>query len=224
MAGFGSATVLTPVAGFFMDMKVAIGVVAFFHLFGNLARVRLFRGNVDMGLFWRFGLPSIAMSFAGAWLTAAVSSLLLRGVFGGFLVLYVLLSLFAPALRLKPTTGTSVAGGLASGFVAGLIGTGGALRAAFLTSFHLEKERYIATSAAIALVVDVTRIPVYIAGGTLVGRDAWILVAVLIPVAFAGARLGKAAVGRLPHEAFRRFVLGALFLAGLKLIYDAVAR
>jgi uncharacterized protein len=31
LAGFGSATVLTPVASLFMDIKTAIALVAFFH-------------------------------------------------------------------------------------------------------------------------------------------------------------------------------------------------
>jgi len=42
IAGFGSSTVLLPVAMFFMDIKTAVFFVACFHLFNNLFKVRLF--------------------------------------------------------------------------------------------------------------------------------------------------------------------------------------
>ncbi len=42
MAGFGAATVLTPIAVLFMDVKTAIAVVACFHLFGNGSRLGFF--------------------------------------------------------------------------------------------------------------------------------------------------------------------------------------
>jgi uncharacterized protein len=51
--------------------------------------------------------------------------------------------------------------------MAGLIGTGGALRAAFLTVLKMEKEKYIATAAVVALGTDATRIPYYISSGFL---------------------------------------------------------
>lgn len=58
-------------------------------------------------------------------------------------------------------------GGALSGFTAGLIGTGGVLRGAFMTLFGLSRERYIATIASIALLVDLTRIPIYFSQGFL---------------------------------------------------------
>lgn len=36
MAGFGSSTILLPLALFFVDFKIAIVLVAIFHLFGNI--------------------------------------------------------------------------------------------------------------------------------------------------------------------------------------------
>jgi len=45
MAGFGAATILTPVAALFMDIKTAIAVVAAFHLFGNASRLYFSAGT-----------------------------------------------------------------------------------------------------------------------------------------------------------------------------------
>lgn len=47
-------------------------------------------------------------------------------------------------------------GGGISGFIVGLIGTGGALRATFLTGLKIDKEKYITTAAVIALGTDAT--------------------------------------------------------------------
>ena len=42
VVGFGSATMLTPLAAIFFDIKEAIVLVAFFHFFANVSRVGLF--------------------------------------------------------------------------------------------------------------------------------------------------------------------------------------
>jgi hypothetical protein len=60
-----------------------------------------------------------------------------------------------------------ITGGGISGLITGLVGTGGALRATFLTGFNLEKTKYIATAVVIALGTDVPRIPVYLFQGFL---------------------------------------------------------
>jgi hypothetical protein len=110
-------------------------------------------------------------------------------------------------------------GGSISGFLAGLIGTGGALRGAFLTAFKLPKERYIATAAAIALAIDMTRIPVYLSQGFLNKEHYWYL-PVLFILAFTGSFLGRQVVKRFPYKAFRKIVLVAIFLVGIKFVFD----
>jgi len=52
-------------------------------------------------------------------------------------------------------------GGLLSGFFGGLAGMQGALRSAFLIKSGLTKEAYVATGAAIAFLIDVSRLSVY---------------------------------------------------------------
>jgi uncharacterized protein len=94
-----------------------------------------------------------------------------------------------------------------------------ALRGAFLISFGLEKSRYIATAAAIALAVDFTRIPVYVASGFL-GEQYYFHIPVLFAIALAGSFTGKMIVEKIPQEKFRKFVLFAIALASLTFIAD----
>ncbi len=158
IAGFGSSTVFLPLALLFVDFKVALILVAFFHVFGNLGRITFFRHGLDKNLLIKFGLPSIVLTIIGALIVSYIPQNTLKGILGIFLVVYAGYSLWEEDFRIKASTTSAVVGGGLSGFLAGLIGTGGALRGAFLTGFGLPKEKYIATAAAIALAVDITRI------------------------------------------------------------------
>ena len=220
MAGFGAATILTPIAVLFMDVKTAIAVVACFHLFGNASRLTFFWRHVDRNAWVQFGLTGVLCSLIGAGLTATLPSAAVTLLFGIFLVLYVGLSSLIPQeLRLPRTSATLVGGGVVSGFIAGLIGTGGAIRSACLLAFGLPRDVYLGTSAAIALAVDATRLPVYLVEQFI----PWRMVpgvASLILVAFAGAWVGQRLIRRASPAVFRRLILAMLTLMGLKLCVD----
>lgn len=220
MAGFGAATVLTPIAALFFDMKTAIAIVACFHFFGNASRLVFFGRHVSWIHWAQFGLVGVAGSLAGASVTTALSAALLKLLFGAFLLGYVALeATAADRVRLPTRRSTLVGGGAVSGFIAGLLGTGGAVRSACLLAFGLAKEVYIGTSAAIALVVDATRLPIYLAGHLIPPSIAPLVVG-LIGAAFAGAWLGQRLVHRISAGGLRRFVLATLALMGLKFFLE----
>ena len=52
VAGFGSSTILIPVAMFFMDLKAAVFLVACFHLLNNLFKIRLFFKKIDFIIYF----------------------------------------------------------------------------------------------------------------------------------------------------------------------------
>jgi hypothetical protein len=89
----------------------------------------------------------------------------------------------------------------------------------FLVSTHIEKEVYVATAAAIAVVVDISRIAVYMASGSLESGNYWYIVP-LIVVAFVGTRLGLRLLKRLPGLLVKRAVLGLIILVGLKMLLE----
>ena len=220
MAGFGAATIITPIAVLFMDMRTAIAVVACFHLFGNASRLFFFRRHVAWPFCFQFGLAAVVCGVVGANLTTQMSSSLIKLVFGAFLLLYVAITqLAADRVHLPKGRSMLLGGGAASGFIAGLIGTGGAIRSACLLAFGLPKEVYLGTSAAIALAVDATRVPIYLTG-QLLPQSMVPMVVGLIGVAFAGAWLGRRLVHRVSAVGFRRFVMVMLAVMGLKLFLD----
>jgi uncharacterized membrane protein YfcA len=221
MAGFGAATILTPVAALFLEMKSAIALVAVFHLFGNASRLVFFGRSIHWKTWSQFGVVAITCSVLGAWLTAGLSSELIKRLFGAFLLLYVAVSVGASSRwQLPSTPAMLIGGGALSGFIAGLLGTGGAIRSACLLAFGLAKEVYIGTSAAIALVVDATRLPIYLAGSFIPMGLVPVVVA-LVPVAFVGSWVGQQLVQRVSAGRFRQFVLMMLAAMGVKFLWGA---
>lgn len=193
--------------------------MAFFHIFGNLGRIGFFRHGLEKSLLLRFALPSVLLTFLGASLVAYLPQEILKIGLGIFLIAYSAALLRKQNLVFPATTASAVIGGCLSGFLAGLIGTGGALRGAFLIGFNLPKEKYIATAAAAALLVDATRIPVYLGQGFLTSAYYWHL-PILFVLALAGSFLGKKIVERVPREKFRIAVLIAILLVGVKFAFN----
>ncbi len=222
MAGFGAATILTPIASFFMPIKTAVAVVAGFHLFGNASRLCFFGRHIQWRVAAQFGIPAVALSFVGAQAAAWLPAHQMRILLGGFLVLYALLeTLGVTAARVPDRPATLAIGGMVSGGIAGLIGTGGAVRSVCLLAFGLPKESYLGTSALIALVVDATRLPVYVTQ-QFIPPSLMPVMVVLIGVAFCGAWLGQRLVRRVSPVGFKRFVLVMLGVMGMKLLWDGL--
>lgn len=221
MAGFGSSTIYLPLASYFVDFKTALVLVAIFHLFGNISRITFFRHGLDKRVLLIFGLPSFLLSLLGAILVGDFSQTFLKLLLGIFLISLSITFLVKPKLAFPATTKSLVLGGGISGFITGLIGTGGALRATFLTGLKLDKEKYIATAAVIALGTDATRIPSYLANGFL-AEQYYYFIPVLFGIALAGSFVGRKIVGRIDQTKFKKIVLVAVILASIKFIVDGI--
>jgi hypothetical protein len=221
IAGFGSSTLLLPLAMLFFDFKTALVLVAIMHLFGNMGRVTFFRKEISWKVVAFFGVAGGIASALGALLAAKAPQELLIAALGVFLVAYAVFGWASPSFTLKPRVPTMIAGGVLSGFVAGIMGTGGALRSAFLLAFKLPKMAYIGTSAVLAIITDVVRIPVYVSAGLFDPVHLWLLPGLLV-VAFAGSYVGKRITKRIPQTVFQKFVLTCLAVVGIKFIVDFI--
>ena len=218
LAGFGSSALLLPVAIHFMDVKTAIFIVACFHLFNNIFKVKMFWKEIDFRTFLLFGIPSIVFAFTGAFFISVLPVQIIKSAMGIFLIIYAVYSLIKPRFNLKKSKWIAITGGSLSGLLAGLIGLGGAVRSAFLVTFNLAKEIYVGTSAAIAMVIDLTRIPTYIFTGTARLESYYLLLPFLVASAYLGVRTGKLLLHRINQDTFRRMVSAALLLVGIKIL------
>ena len=219
VAGFGSATMTIPFLAWIIGFKQAIILIAFFHGFSNLFKLVALRQMVNLRLMLLYGIPTVITAIVGAYLLEVIAPKGIGLGIGIFLILFAVYSLINPSRTLPEKDYILVTGGLISGFTAGLIGLGGAIRGAFLISTKIRKETYVATSAAIALCTDIARCTTYVVRGSLESQYFW-YIPVLIVVAFAGTRLGVRLLKRLPELIVKQVVLIVLILASISFILN----
>lgn len=219
ITGFGTSTLMIPVLVLFLPPVEAIFLVAVIHWFGDLWKISLFRQGLDFKLVLWFGIVGLITSYVGASVSLGIDQSRLPRILGIFLAFYTIFLLYQSRFKIPASPFTAFSGGALSGFLAGMFGIGGAVRGMFLAAFDLPKAVYIATAGAIGLAVDSTRIITYLAGGTVLPeRLAWSLL-LFIPVSFAGARIAKKIVDRVPQDRFRTVIAVFLLVVGVKLIF-----
>ncbi|MBI2024946.1 MAG: sulfite exporter TauE/SafE family protein [Candidatus Harrisonbacteria bacterium] len=225
IGGFGSATIFTAFGALLLNLKTVIALAAFLHLSGALVRGIYFFRHINWGIFGWFMLTDVLFTVVGASVIAYIPDPVARGVFGSFLIIYGLVVIFSnQKISLSPKKIFLFVGGAVSGFLAGLLGTGGAARSAALQIFKLPKASYLGTSAAMAVVTDILRIPIYLASGLLVFTEAnlWLaggLVAIAVVGAFAGSRLAE----KIPERGFRIAVHILLLAVGVYFLVNSLS-
>lgn len=173
VAGFGSATILIPFISLFIDIKSAIVLTAIFHFANNVSKLGLMRKSVNSHLFMVYGIPSVITALFGAWMFGQTDTAIIGIIFSIFLITFSVYSLYRPSFHIPEKDNVLVAGGLVSGLTSGLIGVGGAIRSMFLISTFLRKEAYIATAASIAILVDISRVSIYLYQEKFYSRNIW---------------------------------------------------
>ena len=218
LTGFGASTIMMPFVVLIFPLPIALLFVGILHWFNDIWKIILFKRGVRWKLILYFGIPGVLFSFLGANIALSIESAILTKLLGLVLVLYPVLIFAKPKFKIPSSSPAAVAGGALSGLMAGIFGVGGAVRGMFLSAFNFKKEVYLATSGAIALLIDSARIITYFSGGTrLDGVLLWGLI-LFIPATFIGAELAKKLVNKIPQEKFRKVVLIFLLLVGLKLL------
>jgi uncharacterized membrane protein YfcA len=246
-SGFGLGTILLPVFSIFFDLPVAIAATAIVHLANNIFKFILVRKDIDRKVLLKFGIPALIFAAIGGWLLTQFSHFetimtyslgshtfqitYMNLVIGCLMIFFAWFDLSPRFKNLSIDSKHLPYGGILSGFFGGLSGHQGAFRSAFLSKSGLTKEEFIGTSNAIALIIDLTRIPIYM--GVLVlnsttNFDLWgaldegsTLLIIGIIFAFIGTYVGKKLVKKTTIIGVRRlvglllFVMGALLISGI---------
>ena len=214
IGGFGSSVFFVPLANFFFDFQTVLGLTALFHVFSNISKIALFRKGLDKKLLLSIGIPSVVFVIIGGILTQFLDNKVLEIVLAVFLIAFSLLFLIKKELVVKPTSKSTLVGGSLSGFTAGLLGTGGAIRGITMAAFNLEKNVFIATSAAIDFAIDFTRTIVYFFNGY-IKTDILIYIPFLIIISWVGTYIGKYILQFIPQEKFKQIALGLILFIGI---------
>jgi uncharacterized membrane protein YfcA len=87
-----------------------------------------------------------------------------------------------------------------------------------MMGFHVSKEAFVATSTAVGLIVDGARVPVYLFHSGAQLLSIWQLIAMMTAAVIAGTFAGRAVLGYLNEEMFRRLVSGLILALGVWLL------
>tara|TARA_B110000459_G_C16625937_1_gene505887 strand:+ start:7957 stop:8706 length:750 start_codon:yes stop_codon:yes gene_type:complete len=220
-AGFGLATMLTPVVLLWLPPHEAIAVVAVIHGAHNAWKLKVLRSNINLDAVKRYGWALILGAIIGSLLQSKIPSNPLLLVVGIALIILPLLSVTEKWTKLRLGETEDRIGGFGSGFFGGLTGHQGALRALFLQKRLPDKLTYAATASVLALVVDLTRIPIYLYFEGRGIMDEYILIIALVLAAIMGVNLGKKWLLSWKDSWIRSGILAAIIVSGFMYIYEA---
>jgi len=212
LAGFGIGSLLTPTLATATGTKLAVAAVAIPHFVGTAQRFWTLRAHVDRRVLFGFGLASAAGGLAGALIHTRVTGDALALVFGLLLLIAGVSELTGWMRRVRWGREAAWVAGALSGVFGGLVGNQGGIRAAAMLGFHVPQQSFVATATAIALIVDLARLPVYVATQWRDLLSVWPLVLIATVGVVIGTAIGVRVLGRLPAPWFRR-VLAMLLLA-----------
>lgn len=217
LAGFGSSVIFVPLAEFFYSASLVLSLTSILHVFSNTSKVWLFWKHIDRRLFLLYGIPSLILTIIGAYLTGIYAFEYIEWGLSIFLIIFSLLFLLYPHLKLKASNTNAILSGGVAGFLAGFMGTGGAIRGMSLVAFDLGKSAFVGTSAAIDFGVDLSRMLIYFQNGFF-ETSYLIYIPLLFIASFLGSYLGKQLLHRISQESFKKLVLLLLLAIGIAML------
>ncbi len=215
VSGFGIGSILTPLIAVFVGTKLAVAVVSVPHFIGTALRFGLIREHLGRRVLVTFGIASAAGGLAGALLHVWLRSAVLGYVLGALLVFAGIMGATRMADHMRFGRATAwIAGALSGGF-GGLVGNQGGIRSAALLGFDIRKESFVATATAIALLVDIFRMPVYAITQYRGIISAWPIMLTAAVGVVVGTLAGKPLLQRIPAKAYRFVVSLIIFALGI---------
>ncbi len=237
-SGFGLGTLLLPVFALNFPVEQAILMTAIVHFSNGVFKLWMMRNHIDIILFMRFGVAATLGALLGAFSLAFINSVsinyplslgpwtgsitLVNVIIGLLIIVFGLLE-FVEFGKKPWGIGSMTLGGLLSGFFGGLSGHQGALRSAFMIRYPLSKEVFIGTGVAIACLVDVTRLAVYIPD--IVRGDlspSFYLIGISILAAISGAWVGNRYLKKLNILSIKRVTAICIVIMGIAILLGLI--
>ena len=215
ISGFGIGSILTPLLSAWIGTKLAVALVSIPHFIATASRFAVIRQHVDRRVLWSFGITSAAGGLVGALLHIWLRSVVLGYVLGALLVFAGITGITGLAARMRFGRVAGWVAGALSGMFGGLVGNQGGIRSAALQGFGLQRDAFVATATAIALLVDVFRMPVYAALQFREMVSQWPAAAIATAGVVIGTLSGKWMLQRIPQRVFRTMVATIILALGV---------
>lgn len=218
IAGFGIGSLLTPLIALDQGISVAVAGVAVAHFIGTALRLFLLRRSIDKQVLLTFGLTSAAGGIIGAFLHNIFQSTILTIVFGCLLLITGISGLTGLSEKVRFRGAIAWLLGGISGIFGGLVGNQGSIRSGALLSFNLDKDQFVSTATGIALMVDIARLPVYLAVQWQEVGSFWESILIMTIGVVIGTFAGRRLLTKIPDNIFKKAVSAVIFLIGILIL------
>jgi uncharacterized membrane protein YfcA len=218
ISGFGSSTFFVPTAIFFESIQFVLALTAILHCFGNSFKIFLFRKYFNFHHFWKLAVPSIVFTGIGAILTHSISMSGFQKGLGILLIIIPFVMFFKKNIKVKLPIYIGVVLSAISGFLTGLLGTGGAIRGLVLSTMGLEKNAFVVLSSSIDFGGDFLRAFIYIKNGYM-DWSQWHYIPLLAVAAYLGAKLGKWSLQKINQQMFEKIVMVFIIISGVLMLF-----
>lgn len=223
--GFGGVAILAvPLLALVISPVQAAGIMLPILVAMDLSGLVAYRGNFDKRNLWIL-LPGAIVGIAVGGLTAHwVDDNFIRAIVGAIAILFTLHYVFkgrtAGAVK-NPNVPAGVFLGAFSGYTSFVAHAGAPSYQLYMLPQKLDRGLYAGTSVIFFSAVNAIKlIPYGMLGMLQLGNLT--TSAVLLPLAPVGVALGVWLNKKLPNEIFYRIIYTAVFLVGVKLIWDVV--
>lgn len=220
VGGFGSSVFFVPLASMVESFQLVLVLTAILHVFSNVSKLILFGKDTNWKIFFAFTISGLPFLIVGALLSNQIDVKALKLLLSIFLIIFALGMLLRPQFKINANFKSVFLSSSSSGFFAGIVGTGGAIRGLALASFNLTKNTFIATSAAVDLIIDGTRAGIYLHKGYF--NSGYWYVPILALIAWFGSSLGKKILTNFSQETFRKVVLYFIMIIGVVSVFEAL--
>jgi uncharacterized membrane protein YfcA len=222
VVAFGIGSILTPVLALEVSTPVAVAAASIPHLLGSSLRLWVLRSHVDWRVMREFGAWSALGGLLGALLQSALASRILTLLFGVVVAWAGIAGLLRLAER-SPIKGKwALVAGAASGLLGGLVGNQGGIRTAAMLGLDVDKEVFVASATAVAVAVDLARVPVYIITTGEGIRAITSLVALATLGVVAGTIAGLRWLSTLEGRTFRTMASLTVLALGIYMLLQAL--
>jgi len=223
VVGTGSSLILMPALVYLFGPKEAVPIMAVAAILANLARISVWRREIDWRACAAYSVTGIPAAACGARTLLALPPRLIEGGLGLFFLAMIPARHWLAKHALRLNLWHLALGGAVIGYLTGIVVTTGPINVPLFLSYGLAKGAFLATEAAGSLAVYVSKAAVFRSFGAL----PWHLAAqgALIGLSLmAGQVVAKHFVLKLSETAFRRLMDGLMLLSGGALLFSAWIR
>lgn len=187
----------------------------------DLLAVAWYRRHAD----WKIVLRLLPWAFAGlalgSWTLRYVSDEAMRPLLGAIVLILAALNLLRARLapeKIPSGSAVATACGVTLGFTTQVANAAGPVAAIYFLAMKLPKEKYMGCSAWFFLIINWTKLPIFLWEGRIT-MEALKIDLVMIPFLLIGAALGILLLSKMPQKLFENIIQVLVVATAIKLFF-----